>query len=298
MKNSILYVLLIFSVCVSAQNQNKYALYLKQALQAIDNVNEKEFEINLRYFTAAIEKNEITPEILTETNLKLYTKCLYEATVNGVYVEEDLAQKAMEFVNYDIENRPENMVAMGVLYEEGLGVPQDYAQAQHWFEKAARKGNPDAMIHLVYAYSSEDEKNDRYWQDKAVEIYTREAEKGDTEAMLKLSIAYQSPLALEESEKARFWCEKAAQNGNTGAMFYLGYNYDVGIDGEQNYAKALPWYEKAARKGHLKAMYALGGIYYSGDETLAQDHKKAKQWLKLACDGGFTEACYFYESIP
>src|SRR5690606_27479604 len=107
----------------------------------------------LRYFSVAMEKNRITPEVLTETNLDLYTKCLYEAYVNEIYLEEDLVQKALEFIKYDIEDRPANMVALGVFYEEGLSVPQDYGQAQYWFEKAARKGNPDAMIHLVYAYS-------------------------------------------------------------------------------------------------------------------------------------------------
>lgn len=296
MKKIILTFLIPFGILsLSAQNQDEYTAYLTQALKAIDNGNDNGFDTNLRYFATAIEKNQITPETLTETNLKLYTKCLYEAYINEIYLQEDLVQKALQFIEYDIENRPENMVALGVLYEEGLSVPQDYQQAQHWFEKAAQKGNPDAMIRLVYFYSSNEEKNDAYFQEKAVETYKKQAEKGDSEAMFKLSIAYGSPLALDESNLSDYWLKKSAENGNTKAMYMLGYQQLVGIYGEENHSESVQWFEKAAEQGHVKAMFYLGDIYYSGNGNVTQDDKKAKHWFTQACDNGYSDACYYYQ---
>jgi TPR repeat protein len=40
------------------------------------------------------------------------------------------------------------MVSLGLLYENGKGVPQDYAKAREWYEKAAAKDNADAKTRL------------------------------------------------------------------------------------------------------------------------------------------------------
>ena len=40
------------------------------------------------------------------------------------------------------------MSTLGVIYENGLGMKQDYAQARQWYEKAAAAGNKDASDRL------------------------------------------------------------------------------------------------------------------------------------------------------
>ena len=47
-------------------------------------------------------------------------------------------QKAAEAGNYHA------MEHLGYLYEKGLGVTQDYAQARQWYQKAAEAGNAGA----------------------------------------------------------------------------------------------------------------------------------------------------------
>jgi TPR repeat protein len=37
---------------------------------------------------------------------------------------------------------------LGLLYQNGRGVTQDYAKAREWFEKAANKGDADARARL------------------------------------------------------------------------------------------------------------------------------------------------------
>ena len=40
------------------------------------------------------------------------------------------------------------MFDLGVLYENGQGVAQDYAKAREWYEKAAEKGDANAKARL------------------------------------------------------------------------------------------------------------------------------------------------------
>lgn len=43
---------------------------------------------------------------------------------------------------------------LGILYHNGQGVAQDYAQAAVWFRKAANQGDADAQSNLGSAYSN------------------------------------------------------------------------------------------------------------------------------------------------
>src|SRR5262245_46269706 len=42
---------------------------------------------------------------------------------------------------------------MGLACKNGRGVPQDFAQALKWFQKAAEKGNPAAQRNLAMMYA-------------------------------------------------------------------------------------------------------------------------------------------------
>ena len=43
--------------------------------------------------------------------------------------------------------------ALGVAYEQGRGVPQDYAAAVSWYRRAAEQGNADAQLNLGFMYN-------------------------------------------------------------------------------------------------------------------------------------------------
>ena len=77
-----------------------------------------------------------------------------------------------------------SMANLGLLYEKGFGVAQDYAKAREWYEKAAAEGNEIAMGYLGLLY----EKGFGVAQDfdKAREWYEKAAEKGDTSAKARL----------------------------------------------------------------------------------------------------------------
>ena len=61
---------------------------------------------------------------------------------------------------------------VGLLYYNGWGVPQDYAQAREWFEKAAAAGHAMAMRYLGLLYYNgqgvaQDYARAREWFEKA-----------------------------------------------------------------------------------------------------------------------------------
>jgi TPR repeat protein len=113
-----------------------------------------------------------------------------------------------------------SMVNLGIIYNHGDGVAQDYAKAREWFEKAAHKG--------------------------------------DERAMVELGVLYQSGFGVaQDYAKAREWFERAAHKGDEGAMVGLGVLYQSGFGVAQDYAKAREWYEKAAYKGNADALNNL-----------------------------------------
>ena len=136
------------------------------------------------------------------------------------------------------------MFSLGLLYETGQGVAQDYGKAREWYEKAAANDNASAMFKLGALYA-----------------------RGDGVA--------------QDYAKAHEWYQKAADKGDAEAMFNLGLLYARGSGVERDYAKAREWYEKAADKGDATAMFNLGGLYHNG-RGVAQDYAKAREWYEKA----------------
>ncbi|MET0261697.1 MAG: SEL1-like repeat protein [Rariglobus sp.] len=116
------------------------------------------------------------------------------------------------------------MYALGILYERGEGVRQDYLIARSWYEKAQAGGHPEAAkaVQVVIGYT----------------VGLDELAKGEAEAK------------ANNSGKALEWYAKSAELGNTRAMIAAGNLYLTGKGTEaKNSAKAIEWFEKAAAKG-------------------------------------------------
>ena len=80
---------------------------------------------------------------------------------------------------------------MGWLYQNGWGVPRDYAKAREWYERAAAAGNVAAMANLGWLYRD------------------------------GLGVP-------RDYEKARDWYEKAAAAGYSIGMINVGWFYQNG----------------------------------------------------------------------
>jgi TPR repeat protein len=132
----------------------------------------------------------------------------------------------------------------GERYYYGRDVPQDYAKAHGFYEKAAAAGHTLSMVTLGWLYK-------------------------------------QGIGVAQDYRRAREWFEKASAAGNGNGMCRLGELYEGGLGVAQDYGVAREWYEKAAGTGDSDAMVNLGWLYESG-LGVSQDHVKARQWYENA----------------
>ena len=133
---------------------------------------------------------------------------------------------------------------LGLMYDRGQGVPQDYTEAVKWYRRAAAQGNAGAQFSLGFMY------------DKGHGVVQNYAE-------------------------AQKWYRLAAAHGLVQAQAFLGLMYDKGHGVPQDYAEALKWYRLAAAQGHAGALLNIGFMYDKG-HGVVQDYVQAHKWFNLA----------------
>ena len=97
--------------------------------------------------------------------------------------------------------------------------------------------------------------------------------------------------------RAKWWLEKAAEQGYAPAQYYLVWIYGKDgkrIEGAQDWKLAREWYEKAAEQGYALAQVKLARMYYNGSGG-AQDLQLARYWFEKAAQQGFALAQFQYE---
>lgn len=153
------------------------------------------------------------------------------------------------------------------LYERGLGVKQDGAEAIRWYEKAASQGDSYAENSLAQLYA-------RDQPQKSQGYHKRAAGHGHLG----------SQLALAEHLKAKGdfdgsipWFEKAAAQGSLPAMLALAQGHRERKDSKQ----ALTW---ASRAADLKSPEALCLLGQFAEE--AKDAKSAQSYYRRASELG------------
>ena len=87
--------------------------------------------------------------------------------------------------------------------------------------------------------------------------------------------------------------EKAAKQGDLGAMFNLGCMYNEGDDSVQSYTKAFELFTMAAEQGHVKAMVNLGIAYMRG-KGVAKSLELAREWFAKAAQEGKEEKAIIF----
>ena len=137
---------------------------------------------------------------------------------------------------------------LGQLYANGRGVPQDYATARKWYEKAASQNHAWAQNQLG-------------------------------------QLSADGLGTVKDYQQARQWWEQAATQGVAQAQYNLGQLYANGRGVPQDYATAQKWYEKAASQNHAWAQVQLGQLYATG-RGVPQDETTARKWYEKAAAQG------------
>jgi tetratricopeptide (TPR) repeat protein len=114
----------------------------------------------------------------------------------------------------------EAQFVLGLLHNDGVGVPLDYEKAFFWYQKAAQHNHVDAQYNLAHLYLS-----------------------GNG--------------VKKDLTQAIHWWHKAAENGHVRAQYNLGFAYFRGIGIQQDPQQALNWMRKAAKRNDARAVKLL-----------------------------------------
>jgi uncharacterized protein len=133
---------------------------------------------------------------------------------------------------------------LGLMYEEGVGTPKDYAEALHWLQLGARKG--------------------------------------DATAQNNLGVLYFKGLGVKEDDgEALQWFQRAAGQGLASAQGNLGLMYGRGQGTPKDYAKALEWFKKAAEQNDVESQINLATLYSLGEGS-PKNYIESHKWFSLA----------------
>lgn len=97
---------------------------------------------------------------------------------------------------------------LGVLYHNGLGVPQDHEEAAKWFRKAAYQGYAQARFNLAVMYEHGRGVPQDYQE--AAKWYHKAADQGDARAQFNLgSLYYEGHGVVQDYVQAHKWLSLA-----------------------------------------------------------------------------------------
>ena len=98
------------------------------------------------------------------------------------------------------------------MYQNGKGVPQDYAQALAWYRKAVDQNLSTGQYNLGFMYEDGEGVTKDYAQ--ALLLYRKAADQGDANAEFRIGSFYESGLGVSRDlEEARKWFHKASAHG-------------------------------------------------------------------------------------
>jgi TPR repeat protein len=167
------------------------------------------------------------------------------------YHADDYETALQEFMPLAEQGHAPAQNYIGVMYKNGYGVVQVYAEAVNWYRLAAEQGNVYAQTNLGYTYKN-----------------------GNG--------------VIQSSAEAVEWFRLAAEQGHVSAQNGLGDMYSDGNGIIQSPAEAVEWYRLAAEQGNAYAQYNLGNMYRfkRSNGGLIKDDVIAHMWFNISSANG------------
>jgi S1-C subfamily serine protease len=146
----------------------------------------------------------------------------------------------------------EAQLSVGIMYDFGQGVPQNYTEALKWYTRSANQGNARAQNNLGILY-------------------------------------LQAEGTPQNFALAAKWIQLSANQGYATAEMNLGFMFADGNGVIRNPVSAIYWLRKAAEQGDATTQRKLGEVYSKGD-IVSWDFIEAYKWYVLAAAQGDADA--------
>ncbi len=179
-------------------------------------------------------------------------------------------------------------VALGLMYEKGLGVRPDIGAALVHYSAAAVKGSADAQLALGrIAVEGAGVYPDF---ERAAGWFRLAAAGGDPRADVRLGLMLADGIGVRKDLiAAASHFAKAAAKGDRDGLFYLGFAFMNGDGVPQNYAGAAKYFADAADKGQAEAAYHLA-LLHDSPVLGGADARAASRYMAMAAAGGHAPA--------
>lgn len=148
----------------------------------------------------------------------------------------------------------------------------------------AEHGNSDAQYQLG--------RDDRYIPgERKLSLLEQAAKQGDPTAQGELAGVYDegAPAYPKDLNKAAYWSEEAAKQGDENEQRNASIYYFNGEGVVRDVKKSMAWLDRAVKSGFVDAEYDLGYVYRYG-EGVAEDPALARYWFRQAAERGHEEA--------
>ena len=178
----------------------------------------------------------------------------------------------------------------GLGYAKGLGVTQDYALANHYYQLGEQRGCALAINNLGFHYELGD-RGLALDPERALACFKRAAELGANTAQFNLAQAYQHGkfgIAPDQARAAALF-RAAARAGNADAMVLWGNCLEKGHGVAVNYAKAMTQFRRAMAMGNAKGIWRCGLLYELG-LGVERDYQQAARYYAEAAQHGCVAA--------
>ena len=183
------------------------------------------------------------------------------------------------------KGQPRAMLNVGILNEQGIGVPRNFTKALEWWQKAADAGEKEALLRVALCY--EVGMGTKADMGKAVSNLQKAAELNYAPAQHRLAGFYLNGRGVPKDEaKGMDLLKKAAGAGDLTALFELGIVQRDGFFGQKAEPdKARATFRKAAAAGHAGAALAFAAMTREGKGGKAEP-ETALTWYLIAQKAG------------
>jgi TPR repeat protein len=212
-----------------------------------------------------------------------------EITSNVITIKVNSNSKKIEFYSACRDGDAKACNNLGVYYEKGETVKQDYSKAIKFYTKACNGREYQGCSNLGYMY--DEGKGINQNKKKAIELHKKSCKNNNAQGCYNLGVKYENGLMVKQnySEAVKLYT-KACNGGYLMGCNNLGLMYAGAKGVNRNYNKAVKLYTNACDKKNMTACYNLGYMYVKG-WGVKKDYYKAKKMYSRACRDGIQQAC-------
>ncbi len=207
---------------------------------------------------------------------------------NGLGVRPDIGLALEHYSAAAVNGSADAQIALGRIAYEGGGVYPDYERAAGWFRLAAAAGDARAEVRLGRMLA--DGKGVRRDSVAAAHHFARAAAKNDVDGLFWLGISFLKGdgVPLDYRSAAKYFAAASAAS-HAEAPYHLALMHESTALGPANGAQAARYMRLAAERGHAPAYAAMGLIVHRGDAPGA-----AIDWFEKGAMTGDPQATLLY----